>query len=240
MGNNSGMAYYTIDPFFDDNLNGMNTGNNSGIVPDAAMQTAWYVDKNDVAIFRIENLNLTWKYNFGFFASRNGGENRTAVYTINGTSVSLNAANNTSNMVFINNISPDANGRITVTVAPQADEVSLGYLNALVIQVTQDVAPAPAQAETALAGSDETTTDITVYPNPFTDHVTIAVEAQKEISQVALLTANGTSVYSEMEVKQAGFEHYVDLSNARLTSGMYYMKVKFRDGSNKTVKLLRK
>jgi predicted esterase len=240
LGANSGMTYFTIEPFFDDNSNGMNTGNNSGIVPDVVMQTAWYVDKNWFASFRIEGLNVTKRYNFGFLASRNGSENRTGIYTINGVSVQQNAANNTQNFVFINNIEPDANGRITVHVAPPQDGVSLAYLNAMVIQVTDGPAPAP-EAAMAIAGStEEAVNDIVVSPNPFTDHVTISVESGKEIARVALMTGNGTSVYQEMAVHQSGESHYVDFSNTVLSSGMYYMKVNFRDGSNKTVKLLRK
>jgi hypothetical protein len=242
-GVNSGMQYYTVMPFSDDNTNGVNTGNNSGIVPDAVLRTAWYVDKGGEAIFRIEGLSFLNKYNIGLLGSRGGSETRIAIYTINGEPKSQNAANNSQNFVFFNNLSPDANGRITVSVKPQNDLVSLAYLNAMVIQVTTNSAPTPEQrmAEEARVGSaSEIAGGMVVSPNPFTDHVVISAEGDKEIARVALMTGNGTSVYHEMPVHQAGSSHYVDFSNTSLSSGMYYLKVNFRDGSNKTVKLLRK
>jgi hypothetical protein len=187
-------------------------------------------------------MSLLNTYNFGFFPSRNGGGNRNTIYTIGSQSVTVNAAYNTSLIGQIKDVEPDGSGAITFTVRA-AEGSSFAYLNGLIIQAATNPNPAPGARE-AEAGRtaqiDEVENDIVVHPNPFTNHVTITVESQKEIAQVALLTANGSAVYSEMEVKESSREHYVDFTNVNLNSGMYYMKVKFKDGSNRTVKLLRK
>jgi predicted esterase len=250
LGTNSGMSLRIIDPFIDDNTNGMNTGNNSGIVPDAVMETAYWVDPGSAfANIRIENLSLLYAYNFGFFGSRNGGGNRTTIYTIGTQSVSQNAAYNTSNIVQLKDITPDANGGVTIHIQA-APGASFGYLNGLVIQVVSPSGNGGGNARIAADGKGVTeqikespimANGVTeAYPNPFNDRISLQSAINAEIIRVSVQSATGSIVNDvAMEYSRDGL-YEVDLSDKDLVSGMYFMRVFYKDGSSKTLKIIRK
>lgn len=72
----------------------------------------------------ISNLNPVELYSVDFFASRTGagGDNRETEYHVTGgntdTSVFLNAAENTGNVVGVSGITPDANNQIIIDLDP--------------------------------------------------------------------------------------------------------------------------
>ncbi|PZR27824.1 MAG: hypothetical protein DI535_08735 [Citrobacter freundii] len=126
------------------NTTGANTGNNSGVYPDNVLRTSYYTNTTTQNV-KVSGLNTTNKYNFTFLGSRyNPGANVTTVYSINGQSVSLDAANNYLNTVSINNVSANADGTITFTVAKAAG-AAYGYLNSVVIESVYDDGSAPAK-----------------------------------------------------------------------------------------------
>ncbi len=132
LNNTSGVNMTIIDNFNGDNPEGMNTGNNSGVFPDNVLRSSWWVDAGFVAKLRFANLNQNMSYSFVFLGSRNGGGDRTSVYTINGKSVSLNAAYNTTQTVQLDNVKADENGEVYLTVS-LAQYAMFAYLNGLVI-----------------------------------------------------------------------------------------------------------
>ncbi|TXJ28327.1 MAG: T9SS type A sorting domain-containing protein [Chitinophagaceae bacterium] len=127
------------------NTLGVNTGNNSGVYPDPVMISAYYTTTTPQTI-RISGLGAGKKANFTFFGSRAGvTDNRTSVYTINGNSVSLNAASNSRNTVSLNNMVADASGNLTLTLSAGSG-AAYGYLNAMVIETVFDDGTAPVKA----------------------------------------------------------------------------------------------
>lgn len=132
LNNSSGVNMTIVDNFSGDNPSGMNTGNNSGVYPDNVLRSSWWVDAGLVAKLKISNLNRNWTYSFVFCGSRNGGGDRTSVYSINGKSVSLNASYNTTQTVQIDGVKPDDNGEVFVTVE-LSQYAMFAYLNAMVI-----------------------------------------------------------------------------------------------------------
>ena len=116
-GQPTGINFNVVTPFtsFNDQL-GLTTGNNSGVVPDAVMKTFYYNSQGDTARIRIDGLSRTGIFNFGFYAGTNFSNAPTVgVYQIGSQIVSLNAFNNTTNMVFINGIKPDSTGSVLIT-----------------------------------------------------------------------------------------------------------------------------
>jgi fibronectin type 3 domain-containing protein len=134
---------------------GVNTGNNSGIYPDNVMRSFWFT--TDVTqTLQINGLTPSVKYNFTFFGSRGGvTDDRTTLYTIGSTTVSLNAANNSQNTVSINNLSPNPDGTLTLNLN-KGPLSQFGYLNAMVIDVLFDDGTAPAKPRnlTGIYGSN--------------------------------------------------------------------------------------
>ncbi|MDP4260805.1 MAG: PA14 domain-containing protein, partial [Bacteroidota bacterium] len=155
-GANSGLAltitspWQNVSPANGSNTFGATTGNNSGVYPDAVLSSAYYTDANNQTI-RVSGMDTSTKYSFTFLGSRGGvNDDRTTVYSVTNTggtsSVSLQAANNTANTVSVNNVQPNADGTVLLTLA-RGTNSSFGYLNALVIgkQFNDHTAPARAR-----------------------------------------------------------------------------------------------
>lgn len=160
-GSNSGIGLLITSPWQNlgnaVNTFGVNTGNNSGIYPDNVLQSAYFTNDATQTI-RIYGLNPAFKYNFTFLGSRASvSDDRTTVYSIDGTSVSLNAANNSQNTVSINNTQPAVDGTLTLSLA-KGPASFYGYLNAMVIESLYDDGTTPAKprnlASTLLTGNN--------------------------------------------------------------------------------------
>jgi hypothetical protein len=138
-GSNTGYQLRMVDRWDGQNAQGMNTGNNSGVVPDMVMGTCWYVDVYTPTL-RLTGLDTQFVYHLEFFGSRNGAGNRTTHYTVGSQTVSLDAAFNTSQTVRIEDISPNAAGEIDISIAKDA-AASYGYLNAMFLEVASKESP---------------------------------------------------------------------------------------------------
>lgn len=244
------MNLVIVDPFIDDNSNGMNTGNNSGIVPDAVMETAYWLDPGDAfATLRIEGLSSLYAYNFGFFGSRNGGGNRNTNYTINGTTVTLNASYNISEIVQIKNVVPDGNGFVTIRIQA-APGASFGYLNGLVIQVVSPDAPANGREGTVSQNNTQeqelrenpivSEASVIAYPNPFEDRIVIQSAYPAELVNISLLSTAGSTLQVQVPVSDGSGNYEIDFSSSSLKSGFYFLRLGYKDGASKTLKIIRK
>lgn len=111
---------------------GVNTSIQSAQIPNNVIRSFFWLNKNAVGTFKVEGLDVDYLYDFTFWGSREGTGDRTTVYTINGRSVNLNAANNTTQSVTIEGVSPTANGEIVFSMV-SGPASSYAYLNALII-----------------------------------------------------------------------------------------------------------
>src|SRR4029077_5422609 len=98
---------------------------------------------------RLYAWDTSTKYNFTFFGSRGSvNDDRTSVYSVtnnSGTStVSLQAANNTSQTVAVNNVIPNPDGTVVITLARGAN-APYGYMNSVVIEKQFNDHSAPAK-----------------------------------------------------------------------------------------------
>ncbi|SEW50321.1 fibronectin type III domain-containing protein [Chitinophaga arvensicola] len=128
------------------NVLGATTGNNSGVYPDNVMITAyWSSTVKQTIKFTGLKTGAAYKYKFTFFGSRGSvTDNRTSVYTVNGASVTLNAASNTTNTVSLSNIVPNASGEVTLDLTSGAGS-QYSYLNAMIIDESYDDQTPPAK-----------------------------------------------------------------------------------------------
>lgn len=245
-GNNSGISMTIVEGFASSNPWGNVTGNNSGIVPDRVMEGSFWIDQGGRAVLRFGGLSFLKKYNFSFFASRAGDGDRNTVYTINSTSVVLNAAQNTTNLVQIKDITPDPDGTITVTISTTQTAL-FGYLNGLIIQAV------PNTGGTGRVGSnksdetlpvDDTDTiepEMQAFPNPFKDRITLQLgsEAVKEI-RVSLVNAAGIEVFAGQFDRQPEVSEFELILNEELSAGLYILRVIEDSGVSHVLKMIKR
>ena len=85
----------------------------------------WNSLTNIFPSFKLTGLNIATVYNFTIYASRTGvGDNREAGYGIVGASsnyVTFNPANNVNGFTNVDGLVPDANGEITISMSPTAN-----------------------------------------------------------------------------------------------------------------------
>lgn len=200
-GQPSGVTVSLVVPFNGDNLAGVNTGNNSGVVPDLVLQSAWWQDREQLVVMKVKGLNRAKRYRIGFIASMgNQGwyfGDYTGTYTIGGRTVYLNAWMNSTKIVYIGDVVPDENGEVKIdyNTTPIAN---WAFNCGIIVQAYDD--PEGGSVENSLPGNsvdnetvviapivenagntiDDKATDnnvqltkIKAYPNPFNDFVNL-------------------------------------------------------------------
>jgi|GEM_PF-800862 len=116
------------------NINYLGSTSASGAYPSTAMQDSFFVQDAQTAAIRLTGLNPSATYTLIFFASRvGGGTNRVTNYTVAGTTVPLDATDNTMNTVGVGNVVPQADGTIDVSLT-NAIGSGYGYLGVLEVQ----------------------------------------------------------------------------------------------------------
>jgi predicted esterase len=253
-GNNTGLTMVIAKAFTGDNPFGVITGNNSGIYPDNVISSTYWVDINIEGQLRIKGLNLAKRYNFVFFASRDGSGDRTSNYTINTTTVSLNAAFNTSNTVQINDVAPDANGEVLIKVAAGGTSI-YGYIGSVVIQSytpeNSQLDPSLLMAKNAnpllttglLQNGVSNVTLTRVFPNPFDSQVTLDLSNSGKSSgnlTISIMDLNGRVIYTRVVPGVSGSQRItLDLGTSQIPNGPCLLKVMEGDKLLKTVKLIK-
>lgn len=262
--NNTGISIEIVEssPDYDEfsfgfdgtNPFGMVTGDDSGIVPDNVMRSTYWMDPNKAAQLRVSGLNLAFSYNFVFFASRNGSGNRSTDYTINGRTVTLNAAFNTSNTTQLNGIEPDNNGEAVITVATSPGS-SFGYIGGLIIQAYPKPQMPQSNARIADNGLSlerkivfENLENVkasninSVYPNPFIDEIFTDIEltALDEIS-IEVKDVTGKTVMSKESFTLAEGSHRIRLAidDKKLVKGLYILSINSYELGVKTFKIIK-
>ena len=124
-------------------------------------------------------------YSLSFFASRDQAtDNRETKYTVTGNkteSVSLDAANNTKNMVSILKMHPAADGTIKIDVAPGDNNTnSLKYYYLGIMRIVYGL-DSPNGLEEHIVGK----ADVSMYPNPVSDKATFVYNVN-EMSKVEI------------------------------------------------------
>lgn len=242
---------------------GMQTGNNSGIVPDAVMMDSYVLFAGQSGGFTMSGLNINNKYDVSFFNSLNFQSDAGTAFVVNGTKVILNASLNTSSMVTAYGIKPDNTGTITINIAPITPSTEYGILNAIVLRAyTPDANPLPtppvtnqtatqtqtmtnvtndAALNTSLANTD---TVITAYPNPFKTSFTLHVPAVNNGDKaiVEMYGVNGQQVYSqEFKGLTEGNNYLTIQPSTSIQTGVYIVKVRVNEGttSSKLIKVMK-
>jgi hypothetical protein len=157
----TGVSITLVQGWNGSNPNGYNSGNNSGIYPDAVMSGSFFTSDGATKTVQLAGLNPAKTYDFTFFASRMGvTDARNAIYTIGTKSAMLNASGNTSNTAKIIGIKPNASNQISIEVSKDGAS-TFGYLGAIVVREYETiVVPTVPQAPALLISQVLTRTSI--------------------------------------------------------------------------------
>jgi predicted esterase len=255
----TGISISVLQNFSGFNNWGMVTGNNSGIVSDNIMEEFYYVQYGETTQLMVEGLSFGYKYNFNFFGSCDERAIGTLIglYTIGGKTVQLDARNNTQNTIQINNVEPDAQGRVIITIKSQAP--GYAFVNSINIQ------PVPLNASQSEGGSsfrqtnnkggqagnlsalseDESTIGrseiVAAYPVPIEDDLMLRFLLEKPVDRlVASLLDNSGRILLSQEFRgltSGKNERKFNINGRNLVQGVYFIRI--TGWSNGTSKIIR-
>jgi len=248
---NTGISFEIVEenPMYDPSLYGFSgdnpfgeiTGNDSGVVPDNVMRSTWWMDPGKTAELRFFNLDLSQSYNFTFFASRDGNGDRTSVYSIGGESAKLNAANNTSNVAKITNVTANENGEILVSITSDVNSM-FSYIGAIIIEASNNTSATNARKTDSFVKNAESSSDhiaesdiligntsLTIYPNPYAEgnslNLAISNCLDQELS-ISIYDARGVLVHEQHNSGLSESHNIeIDLNRTILRSGVYMVKI---------------
>ncbi|WOO40295.1 PKD domain-containing protein [Rubellicoccus peritrichatus] len=104
------------------------------VFPETAQQDGMYLTGSvPTASILFSGLDPMKTYSFTFFASRDASQDRTAIYTINGNSVALDASFNSDQTVSLNNITPEPSGNVSLSIS-RGINVNWAYINVISIE----------------------------------------------------------------------------------------------------------
>jgi hypothetical protein len=128
----SGISVDLLDGFSWFGFTGWVTGNSDGVYPTSVIQNFYYDPSSATRRMQVSGLDNSKFYNFVFFNSQYDGIGGLTNFTINSTTVSLQADFNINKTVAINGVQP-VNGVITIGVSKGAGAANM-YVNSFVIQ----------------------------------------------------------------------------------------------------------
>ncbi|MGC3978964.1 MAG: DUF4886 domain-containing protein [Paludibacteraceae bacterium] len=186
--------------------------------------------------FTLSNLDKTAQYRFTFFSSRyystGTPDNRETLFIVTGTNGgkdSLNAYNNTSNIVTINNITPTLDGKISIKIKPGShnnNDLKYFYINSLQIDNYTDISTDVDDLDS------RATTD--VFPNPFSSNFHIKTSEEIKKASISNLLGGELIRFSENDIQN---NHY---SANQLPKGTYLLKVTDKNGRNLLTPIIKK
>lgn len=263
-GDNSGLAISIQKNFSGDNNLGKMTGNNSGVYPDNVLRSSFWVDGLNVARLRVEGLNQSQAYTFVFCGSRDGGGDRTSIYTVNGKSTSLDCSYNTTQTAQLDNITPDENGYVNIDISLGPNS-QFAYIGALVISSygnanassggsglqplsnsgIQAVSTAPSN-QLINKSTDDDIQKILVqtYPNPFDTYINLTMDRtpKQGVMLARLVDSQGRLVYGTVLPATGGgpLNQRIDFGGHAAASGFYLLQITSDNKLIKTIKLIKK
>jgi len=250
-GASTGITLTVDDVFHGKNTAGTLTPNADIPFPTNATRDSFYgegVQINADSIFQpiggfiLEGLNPILTYSFEIFASRIGvpaTDNRESLYTIVGldgqeSTAVLDAANNTSEIAEILNVQPTAEGTLTFTAEPGANNNTpekFYYLGAIRLEASGKLN----------VNSPALSNSLAVYPNPVANRMQITFDLKEQSNlKIDIYDLSGRLVENIVNGEQpAGKFSKAWNRSSNIASGVYILQID-ADGKRSTSKLLLK
>ncbi len=258
--NGTGYEMLLLSTFNGEFYAGVNTG---GIFPNNVMQSNYWVDASQTCQVKLSNLDHTKKYRIGCFGSATWYGFFNAAYTINGTTLYLNSHNNNSKVVYFEDVTPNADGEVILSISPEAG-TPYCFTAAITIESYDSGGGQTLPIANGTPGSyfgqqqnnvseisrpgatrnEDLISSVKAYPNPFINDLKIDLVLTSNAKQVALVLfdASGRAVYQKiLGSAEASRQHQtLDLSMTKaLPPGNYFLKVLCDGVSQQTIKLVK-
>ncbi|HUQ67504.1 MAG TPA: fibronectin type III domain-containing protein [Flavitalea sp.] len=232
---------------------GANTGANTGVVPDPVLMSDFWLDNSQLSEVKLSGLNHTRKYRIGFVGSSSTPGwykgNYTATYSVNGKTVFLNSWMNSTKVVYISDIVPDANGELLIDFSTTAI-AQWGFNGGLIIQEYSDaqgrstlyMSNSTIDSNTTVAVPVSNEYKVKIYPNPFSDIMNIDFNNSVNGSKVS---ADVYDLTGRLVMRQNYSNMPAGLNTLRLNgirsgmNGVYIMALRINGKIVQTVKMLR-
>ncbi len=251
-GSNSGIKISCTKVFNGEFNAGANTGTDAGVVPDAVLRSDYWLDNGQLSQMKLSGLNHTRKYRIGFTGSSSTPGwfkgNYTATYTVNGKTVYLNSWMNTTKIVYISDLLPDANGDMILDFSTTAAG-QWAFNAGIIIQEYSDANGGTTQYMSNTVLDSATTiarvTDdfkVKIYPNPFNDNMNIDFNNPSGISKISteIYDLTGRLVYRQNYSSMPAGANTLRLNGIRTNgNGVYIVALKVDGKIVRTVKMLR-
>jgi SHS2 domain-containing protein len=246
-GENSGISLTLVDAWKGNKIQAVN---GEKIYSEAVNATYYWDASPYTKKMKVSGLTPEKTYDFTFFANRLATGNRTAVYSINGEEVLLNAANNLDKTVTISQAVPNEQGEVIIEVR-RTDNSSFAYLNSLIIKPNAHQAVPSKSSRGAEEGlikdvsmigsvTEEYTT--TVYPNAISNRALVVLQAKQATDnvQVQITDLAGTPVFTSLPTSVPQGTSTITLDDlAHLNSGVYVLSVSFGKRDHKMVRIVK-
>lgn len=221
---------------------GVVTGNNSGIYPDAVLAKEYITFPGQIGGFLFSNLDVNMKYDITFMPSINIWADNTTFYAVGKDTVIMSATLNATHVVTMLGESPDSKGNIQIWMGLYGASQQ-GTVNAMVINGYNPSTLSAPPAPVGTGGSNKTVTAasanryaapaqlngdsvVVAFPNPFATSFTLSVPAeQNDKVTVMIYDLKGSAVYQK------------EFSN--LNQGVNYLKIEPQWATQSGVYLVR-
>lgn len=257
-GTNTGIQLALERAFNGEFTAGKVTGNNSGVAPDNVLAANFWLDNTQVSTFRVSGLNQSKRYRFGFLGSSSAPGwfkgDYTATYTISDRTVYLNSWENSSKIVYISDVVPDASGEVLITFST-TKAAGYGFNAGMVISSYDDptggpvvTGTKPLQAVQARVPATEETEKLVnnsakAYPNPFVSDLNVDFFNTSSANRVSIELYDITgklAMRKQFSTMSAGFNTIrVNTSETALGAGMYILNLSINGKPIKTTKLVK-
>lgn len=153
-GNNSGIGLNLVNAWSGLNDFGVQTGNNSGIFPDAVLKAFYYTSLADTMRVQLTGLSPNKKYNIDMIGSwANPYGTCVTNYTIGTSTITLDPSNNSSKLASFRGLVSDSYGKLQVKISKTASS-QYAVINGMVVSSFTDTGiPLSPVALTAVATS---------------------------------------------------------------------------------------
>jgi hypothetical protein len=241
----------------------------AGIFPSGVMESNYWNDGGQLSQLKFNNLDINKKYRIGFFGSAIfAGGYSIGNYECNGKSVQLNSLYNNSKIVYLKDLVP-VDGELVVDITTAAGSpysftgaVTIESYDQLETEESQTTEQLEAIGGTpivnALVNENKTldpvakalrpqevitTSDISVFPNPFTSKIDVQLFNEKSaIVTLLLYDLNSRLIYKTADVRQAAGQNKLTVnlpSGKSILPGSYIVSIMVDGKLAKAVKLIK-